>query len=77
MSTGNSRTRDALEVGQQAYKGRAEYWSVEAGGERFDDVAWSYRYPVPGIAGLVAFYDEQADVFLDGALQDKPRSPFS
>ncbi|HKA94618.1 MAG TPA: DUF427 domain-containing protein, partial [Acidimicrobiia bacterium] len=30
-----------------AYKGFARYWSVEAGGETFEDLAWSYRTPFP------------------------------
>ncbi len=62
------------------YKGEAEYWSVAAGGDTYDDIVWSYRYPVresAPIAGLVAFYDEKVDVYVDGELQDKPRSPFS
>ena len=40
-----------------AYKGFAEYWSVDAGGETVKDLAWSYKTPLPEnikIAGLVA-----------------------
>ncbi len=52
-----------------AYKGFARYWSVEAGGETFEDLAWSYRTPLPEsvkIAGLVAFYNEKVDLVIDG-----------
>jgi uncharacterized protein (DUF427 family) len=31
------------------YKGEATYWHVRAGGQLFDDLAWSYREPHPGM----------------------------
>jgi len=58
------------------YKGTASYWSVEAGGRTHPDLAWSYRTPLPEsvkIAGLVCFYTEKVDLYLDGALQRDPR----
>jgi len=57
------------------YKGGASYWSLDAGGRRRPDVAWSYEAPLPDmaqIAGLVAFWDERVDVYLDGALRPRP-----
>jgi hypothetical protein len=45
-----------------------------------EDIVWIYRTPLPEsqkIAGLACFYDEKADVYLDGELQDKPATPFS
>jgi uncharacterized protein (DUF427 family) len=54
------------------YKGQAEYWSVRAGDEVLADLAWSYRTPLPesqAIAGLIAFYDEKVDVYVDGVRQ--------
>src|SRR4051794_32939688 len=62
------------------YKGRASYWSVQAGGRLRKDVAWSYEQPVPdamAIAGLVAFWNERVDVFLDGEEGDRPDGAFS
>ena len=62
------------------YKGTARYWSVRAGGEVHVDRAWSYDAPFresAPIAGLVAFYDEHVDVFVEGELQPRPRTPFS
>jgi uncharacterized protein (DUF427 family) len=59
------------------YKGRAEYWSFGAG---HPDVAWSYATPLPEsqkIAGLVAFYNERADISVDGVLQERPVTKFS
>ena len=54
------------------YKGTARYWSVRIGRDVYADLAWSYDAPVresAPIAGLVAFYDEKVDVFVDGELQ--------
>jgi uncharacterized protein (DUF427 family) len=62
------------------YKGQAEWWSVRTGDTVHDDLAWSYRSPLPEsqkIAGHVAFYDEKVDVYVDGALQERPRTIFS
>ena len=62
------------------YKGTADYWSVDAGDELAENIVWSYKHPThesSKIAGLVAFYDEKVDVYVDGELQDKPKSPFS
>lgn len=47
------------------FKGLASHWSVEVGGERVDDVAWSYPEPmdeVASLAPLVAFYAHRVDV---------------
>jgi uncharacterized protein (DUF427 family) len=57
------------------YKGRAETWSVRIGERLYEDLAWSYPTPLPEseeIAGLIAFYNEKVDLFLDGVLQEKP-----
>lgn len=62
------------------YKGEAEYWSVRVGDELHPDVAWFYRMPLPEsqkVAGLVAFYDEKVDVFLDGVKQERPKTKFA
>jgi uncharacterized protein (DUF427 family) len=62
------------------YKGTAEYWSVLAGDRVHQDIAWSYRTPLPEsarIAGLVGFYNEKVDIFVDGVHQDRPKTKFS
>ena len=62
------------------YKGAASYWSVDLGDNRYDDVAWCYRTPLPEsqkIAGLVCFYNERVDLFVDGVRQDRPHTKFS
>jgi uncharacterized protein (DUF427 family) len=63
-----------------AYKGFARHWSVEAGGETVEDLAWSYKTPLPEaikIAGFVAFYNERADLIVDGERLERPKTPFS
>jgi uncharacterized protein (DUF427 family) len=62
------------------YKGTAGYWSVDAGQGVRADLVWIYRSPLPEsqkIAGLACFYNEKVDLYVDGELQDRPRSPFS
>ena len=63
------------------YKGTtSDYWSARIGDAVHADIAWSYAYPSPQvlqIAGLVAFYDERVDTFLDDVPVDRPRTKFS
>jgi uncharacterized protein (DUF427 family) len=63
------------------YKGTTSaYWSVDVNGTLHDDLAWSYDFPTRQllpIAGLVAFYDEKVDVFVDGTLREWPKTHFS
>jgi uncharacterized protein (DUF427 family) len=62
------------------YKGQAEWWSVRSGEDVHEDLAWSYRTPLPEsqkIAGLVAFYNEKVDIYVDGVLQERPVTKFS
>jgi len=62
------------------YKGRtSQYWSVQTREGDYADLAWVYDYPTRQllpIAGLVAFYDEQVDIFLDGEAQPRPETHF-
>jgi uncharacterized protein (DUF427 family) len=64
-----------------AYKGFAHHWTVLAGeGRELPDLAWTYWTPLPEatkIAGLVCFYDEKVDVFVDGERDERPRTHFS
>jgi uncharacterized protein (DUF427 family) len=65
---------------QCPYKGTAEYWSARVGDHLVESVAWSYRTPLPEserIAGLIAFYNERVDLFLDGELKPRPKTKFS
>jgi uncharacterized protein (DUF427 family) len=52
------------------YKGQAEYWSARVGDTVYEDLAWSYRSPFAEsqkIAGLISFYNDKVDVFVDGS----------
>jgi uncharacterized protein (DUF427 family) len=62
------------------YKGEAVYWTAEVNGRRFDDIVWSYPTPIPEcpkIEELLAFFNERADIYVDGELQEKPQTPWS
>jgi uncharacterized protein (DUF427 family) len=53
---------------------------VQAGEQLHADIVWIYRTPLPEsqkVAGLACFYDEKVDVYLDGELQERPRTHFS
>ncbi len=62
------------------YKGQSSYWSADVAGRRREDLGWTYEQPLPdvaAIAGLVAFWDEQVDVFLDGERRARPGGAIS
>ena len=62
------------------YKGIARYWSVEAGGERIEDLIWYYAEPIPEagkIKGHLAFFNEKVDLELDGEKQERPQTQWS
>lgn len=63
------------------YKGTtSQYWSVRLGEAVRPDLAWSYAFPTATllpIAGLVAFYNEKVDLFVDGKPLERPHTPFS
>lgn len=61
-----------------AYKGHASYFSAPG----LPNIAWSYPEPaiskyVADLAGLVAFYDDLLDVYVDGELRERPKSVLS
>ena len=63
------------------YKGRtSDYWAVRVNDELHKDLAWSYAFPtreILPIAGLIAFYNEKVDLFLDGKLLERPVTHFA
>jgi uncharacterized protein (DUF427 family) len=62
------------------YKGiTSRYWSARVGDALHPDIAWTYEYPmsqVAPVAGLIAFYNEKLDIFLDGHELPRPRTHF-
>jgi len=62
------------------YKGTASYWSVDTGKDVHKDIVWIYRAPLPEsqkIAGFACLYNEKVDLYLNGELQERPRTHFS
>jgi uncharacterized protein (DUF427 family) len=60
------------------YKGQTVHWAAKVGGET-KDVAWSYPAPLPEsqkIIGMVAFYNERVDTFIDEVKQERPKTPW-
>ncbi|MFE4450158.1 DUF427 domain-containing protein [Streptomyces sp. NPDC056796] len=75
-SVDRARLRWSDTVTRCPYKGTTSgYWSFDSGVALHEDIAWAYDFPtiqVNRIAGLVAFYNERVDLYVDGALL--PRS---
>lgn len=62
------------------YKGFASYWTVNVDGGTHENVAWAYQEPLyesRKIKGLVSFYNEKLDFYVDDELQAKPKNVFS
>ena len=63
------------------YKGiTSGYWSVSVGDSLYPDLAWAYDFPTRQllpIAGLISFYNEKVDVFIDDAAVPRPITHFS
>ena len=59
------------------YKGTTSgYWSARVEDRIHPDIAWTYDFPTREllpIAGLVAFYNEKVDLFVDGVALERPR----
>jgi uncharacterized protein (DUF427 family) len=62
------------------YKGTTTgYWSIHVGENVHPDLAWTYDFPTRQllpIAGLIAFYNEKVDVFVDGHQLERPHTHF-
>jgi uncharacterized protein (DUF427 family) len=62
------------------YKGFASYWSVEAGGERVEDLVWCYPGPIEGVEKIrdhLCFFNEKVDLEVDGEKQERPETQWS
>lgn len=66
---------------QCPYKGVASYHGVLVGDTVAQDVAWTYRFPIPEcpkIEGLICFFNEKVDaIYVDGAELPRPVTPWS
>jgi acyl-CoA thioesterase-2 len=57
------------------FKGRADYWTLAASDPPLENVVWTYRTPLPevaGLAGYVAFYCDRLEVELVEAFPADP-----
>lgn len=62
------------------YKGSARYWSVTIDGVTHQDIVWGYDAPLPEsqrIGGLVSFYNEKVDIYVDEVREERPTTMFS
>jgi uncharacterized protein (DUF427 family) len=62
------------------YKGEASYWNVDVNGKTHGDIVWGYLEPIPEspkIKGLLSFYNEKLDIYVDGVLEERPRTVWS
>ncbi len=62
------------------YKGEASYFTVRVGDQVYPDLVWSYPDPIPEcpkIKNLLAFYNEKVDIYVDGELQERPKTKWS
>jgi uncharacterized protein (DUF427 family) len=53
---------------------------VTVDGKTHDDIVWGYDSPLPEsqkIVGMVAFYNEKVDIYVDEVLQERPKTKFS
>ncbi len=64
-------------VMKSTYKGVASYYNVEVGGETVEDLAWCYEEPngeSAKIAGRICFPQGKVEMYVDGVLEEKPKS---
>ncbi len=62
------------------YKGEAQLYSVNIGGKLLEGLAWTYRFPTlecTRIQGLMSFLNEKVDMYEDGKLLPRPKTPWS
>jgi uncharacterized protein (DUF427 family) len=62
------------------YKGNASYFSVRIGDTEHRNIAWSYVTPIPEcpkIEQAVCFFNERADLTVDGERQERPETHWS
>jgi uncharacterized protein (DUF427 family) len=62
------------------YKGHASYWSVSVGGGVEEDIAWFYpeaRNDATRVEGYIAFFNERADIELDGEMEQRQTTQWS
>lgn len=62
------------------YKGTARYWSATVNGTEYEDIVWGYDTPLKesaDIGGMVSFYNEKVDIFIDDQHEERPKTKWS
>jgi uncharacterized protein (DUF427 family) len=62
------------------YKGIASYWNVRVGQRVAQNIVWSYQDPIaecPKIRGLLSWFNERVDLYVDGELHTRPITAWS
>ncbi len=63
-----------------AYKGHATHYTAAVGGTALTNIAWSYEDPLEdatAVRGLISFYQERLDLFVDGQSVERVATPWS
>ncbi|HET7476307.1 MAG TPA: DUF427 domain-containing protein [Dermatophilaceae bacterium] len=63
-----------------AYQGHATHWTADLGDRELPDIAWSYEHPLSDaveVGGMVCFYQEKLDLFVEGERVERPVTPWS
>jgi uncharacterized protein (DUF427 family) len=62
------------------YKGAASYWSIKIGEQLYRNYVWGYLDPLeesPKIKGLLSFFNEKMQIYVDGELEQRPETLWS
>lgn len=62
------------------YKGVASYYGLRVNGQDYPDLVWYYPdafTEAKKAEGALAFYNEKLDIYVDGVLEEKPRTVWS
>lgn len=62
------------------YKGDASYWSIKIDDKVYRNYVWGYMDPIPEspkISGLLSFFNEKVDIYVDGELEERPETVWS
>lgn len=79
-SVEQSLLRDSETATSCPYKGDSQYYHVEIGGKKYENLFWYYKFATlecTPIAGMVCPYNEFVDIELDGELLERPKTHFS
>ncbi|MEU6709389.1 DUF427 domain-containing protein [Streptomyces wuyuanensis] len=73
------RLRRSDTVTRCPYKGTtSSYWSFDSDVATHEDIAWAYDFPTihaNRIAGMVAFHNDDVDLYVEGTLLPRPADP--